>query len=54
MLADQALDDGDLGAYKEHIDKARDLVKQAIALDEDAGSRRPSAPPSSPSGTETP
>jgi uncharacterized protein len=51
-LADQALQDGELGAYKEHIDNARDLVAQAIAL-ENAGASGGS-PSTSPSGTESP
>ena len=52
MLADDALQAGDLGAYKVHIDKARDLVTKAIAL-EDAGSSA-TPPDSTPSGSETP
>ena len=50
--ADEALAAGDLGAYKEHIDNARDLVEAAIAL-ENAGSS-PTSPDASPSGSETP
>jgi uncharacterized membrane protein (UPF0182 family) len=50
IRADQALADGDLAAYQEHIKKAQELVNEAVAQQGGAG---PSASPSgsSPSGT---
>ena len=48
LAADAALRDGDLAGYKEHIDKARDYVQQALAL-EGGGSPAASASASGPS-----
>ena len=44
-LADEALTAGDLSAYQEHIQKARDLVRQALDA-EGGGSSSPSDEPS--------
>ena len=44
VLADQALSNGDLASFQEHYDTARDLVAQAVALQEGGGSAGPSAP----------
>ena len=52
-LADQALTDGDLSAYQEHIQKARELVQQALAAESgDSGS--PSDEPSGSGATPSP
>ena len=42
VAADAALEDGDLAGYQEHIQKARDLVAQALDA-EGGGSSSPSA-----------
>ena len=52
VLADQALSNGDLAEFQDHYDKARDLVAQAVALDEGGnptGSPAPSGSSPSPS-----
>jgi uncharacterized membrane protein (UPF0182 family) len=57
FAADQALKDGDLSAYADHIKKGRDLVKQALDLANGGGSSSspsstsPSGPSASPSGS---
>ena len=49
-LAQQAYEDGDLGGYQEHNDKARDLIQQALDLENGGGaSSSPSPSGSSPS-----
>jgi uncharacterized membrane protein (UPF0182 family) len=52
-LADQALTDGDLSAYQEHIQKARELVQQALAA-ESGGTASPSDETSGSGATPTP
>ena len=52
VLADQALSNGDLAEFQDHYDKARELVAQAVALDEGgnpSGSPAPSGSSPSPS-----
>ncbi|HEY7043752.1 MAG TPA: UPF0182 family protein, partial [Nocardioidaceae bacterium] len=47
VLADQALKEGNLSEYQDHIQRAQDLVNRAIALENGASSSSPSAPSSS-------
>jgi uncharacterized membrane protein (UPF0182 family) len=47
LAADQALKDGDLASYQQHIKKAQDLVEQAIALESGGSPSAPASPSSS-------
>jgi uncharacterized membrane protein (UPF0182 family) len=49
VLADQALSNGDLAEFQDHYDKARELVAQAVALDEGGNPTGSPASGSSPS-----
>jgi uncharacterized membrane protein (UPF0182 family) len=49
VLADQALSNGDLAEFQDHYDKARELVAQAVALDEGGNPTSPAPSGSSPS-----
>ena len=48
--AQEALDDGDLGAYQSLVDEARELIAQAVAILSEATSEGEPADPASPGG----
>jgi hypothetical protein len=54
VLADQALKDGDLSAYQEHIQNAQDYVNQALALENGGSASSSSSPSGSPSPSPSP
>jgi len=54
QLADEALTANDLAEYQEHIQKARELVQQALALEGGGASSSPSPSPKPSGATPTP